>query len=205
MFTIHFLPHFSRSTLLRKNIASQRITHVQLPITNTTMQGRNFALNPKQGLKIHPFKDAHTPHAQSDRELNKLARYMVYIAVSSGGFENFNHKVGFVLKQTPSWNSASVCCVLTIMRMCHWLRDLCWRACYCLGLEEGCTRATPSLLKTRSGRRICFMIRQHYWLSFFATQASSTSIISLSPLSSFPADLLWFNYPHIVSVYLLSQ
>ncbi|KIK58200.1 hypothetical protein GYMLUDRAFT_246238 [Collybiopsis luxurians FD-317 M1] len=42
--------------------------------------GRNFALNPQCGLKIHAFKNAHTAEAQADRELGKLARYMVHIA-----------------------------------------------------------------------------------------------------------------------------
>ncbi|TFY78669.1 hypothetical protein EWM64_g5342 [Hericium alpestre] len=42
--------------------------------------GRNFALNPKQGLKISPFKDAHTEQGMADRELDKLARYMLHIA-----------------------------------------------------------------------------------------------------------------------------
>ncbi|KII88126.1 hypothetical protein PLICRDRAFT_612640 [Plicaturopsis crispa FD-325 SS-3] len=43
-------------------------------------QSRNFALNPPQGLKISPFKDAHTEHALGDRELEKLTRYLVHIA-----------------------------------------------------------------------------------------------------------------------------
>ncbi|KAF5387568.1 hypothetical protein D9757_006525 [Collybiopsis confluens] len=42
--------------------------------------GRNFALNPQSGLKIHAFKNAHTPEAQADRELSKLKRYMLHIA-----------------------------------------------------------------------------------------------------------------------------
>ncbi|KAJ3753018.1 HAD subfamily IIID h [Lentinula raphanica] len=42
--------------------------------------GRNFALNPQCGLKIHAFKNAHTEEARADRELDKLARYMVHIA-----------------------------------------------------------------------------------------------------------------------------
>ncbi|KAF9066328.1 hypothetical protein BDP27DRAFT_1544839 [Rhodocollybia butyracea] len=41
---------------------------------------RNFALNPQSGLKIHAFKNAHTTESQADRELEKLARYMVHIA-----------------------------------------------------------------------------------------------------------------------------
>lgn len=46
---------------------------------------RNFALNPNEGLKIHAFKNAHTEQAQADRELAKIARYMVHIA----GVEDF--------------------------------------------------------------------------------------------------------------------
>ncbi|KAA1469377.1 HAD IIID h [Dentipellis sp. KUC8613] len=53
--------------------------------------GRNFALNPKQGLKISAFKDAHTPQAMADRELDKLARYMLYIAAQED-LEKVNHK-----------------------------------------------------------------------------------------------------------------
>ncbi|KAF8077779.1 NLI interacting factor-like phosphatase-domain-containing protein [Lyophyllum atratum] len=41
---------------------------------------RNFALNPKEGLKIQAFKNAHTPEAMADRELDKLTRYMLHIA-----------------------------------------------------------------------------------------------------------------------------
>lgn len=48
-----------------------------------TSKSRNFALNPQSGLKIHAFKNAHTPGAQADRELDKLARYMVHIAPMS--------------------------------------------------------------------------------------------------------------------------
>ncbi|KAK0211162.1 HAD subfamily IIID h [Desarmillaria ectypa] len=46
---------------------------------------RNFALNPGQGLKIHAFRNAHTPEAMRDRELEKVGRYMLYIA----NFEDF--------------------------------------------------------------------------------------------------------------------
>ncbi|KAL5511377.1 hypothetical protein ACEPAH_4593 [Sanghuangporus vaninii] len=42
---------------------------------------RNFALNPGEGLKISAFKEAHTLRASEDRELEKLARYMVHIAI----------------------------------------------------------------------------------------------------------------------------
>lgn len=52
---------------------------------------RNFALNPEEGLKIHAFKHAHTEQAQADRELEKLSRYMVHIALM-GDFQTVNHK-----------------------------------------------------------------------------------------------------------------
>ncbi|KAH9483953.1 Ubiquitin-like domain-containing CTD phosphatase 1 [Psilocybe cubensis] len=52
---------------------------------------RNFALNPKEGLKISAFKNAHTPQAWEDRELYKLARYMVYIA-NIDDFTTLSHK-----------------------------------------------------------------------------------------------------------------
>ncbi|KAJ7217131.1 HAD subfamily IIID h [Mycena pura] len=52
---------------------------------------RNFALNPKEGLKISAFRDAHTPQAMADRELAKLARYMVHIA-SVDDFRTLSHK-----------------------------------------------------------------------------------------------------------------
>ncbi|KAF9013944.1 HAD-like domain-containing protein [Cyathus striatus] len=41
---------------------------------------RNFALNPKEGLKIRAFKNAHAAESRADRELYKLTQYMVYIA-----------------------------------------------------------------------------------------------------------------------------
>ncbi|KAJ7286299.1 HAD subfamily IIID h [Mycena rebaudengoi] len=52
---------------------------------------RNFALNPKEGLKISAFKNAHTREAMADRELDKLARYMVHIA-SVEDFRTLSHK-----------------------------------------------------------------------------------------------------------------
>ncbi|THG99973.1 hypothetical protein EW026_g2480 [Hermanssonia centrifuga] len=54
--------------------------------------GRNFALNPNQGLKIPAFKDAHTPHSMADRELDKVTRYMVHIASTHDDFSILNHK-----------------------------------------------------------------------------------------------------------------
>ena len=55
-------------------------------------QGRNFALNPRQGLKISAFRDAHTPRAMADRELDDLAKYLVHVA-SIDDMETLNHKV----------------------------------------------------------------------------------------------------------------
>ncbi|PCH37715.1 HAD IIID h [Wolfiporia cocos MD-104 SS10] len=54
--------------------------------------GRNFALNPGEGVKIPAFKDAGTPRAMADRELDKLARYMIQIATTHDDFRNVNHK-----------------------------------------------------------------------------------------------------------------
>ncbi|KAI0707674.1 HAD IIID h [Earliella scabrosa] len=53
--------------------------------------GRNFALNPKNGLKISAFKHAHTPAAQADRELGKVARYLLHIANAHEDLREANH------------------------------------------------------------------------------------------------------------------
>ncbi|TBU65507.1 HAD IIID h [Dichomitus squalens] len=53
--------------------------------------GRNFALNPKEGLKISAFKNAHTEQARADRELSKLGIYLVHIATSCEDFREANH------------------------------------------------------------------------------------------------------------------
>ncbi|KAF8965209.1 HAD-like domain-containing protein [Flammula alnicola] len=52
---------------------------------------RNFALNPKEGLKISAFKNAHTPQAWADKELENLARYMLHIA-DVDDFTTLSHK-----------------------------------------------------------------------------------------------------------------
>lgn len=59
-------------------------------------KSRNFALNPGEGLKIHPFKNAHTQEAMADRELDKLSQYMLHIA-NIEDFRTLKHKVGFLL------------------------------------------------------------------------------------------------------------
>jgi len=53
--------------------------------------GRNFALNPRQGLKISAFRDAHTPRAMADRELDDLAKYLLHVATVDD-METLNHK-----------------------------------------------------------------------------------------------------------------
>jgi ubiquitin-like domain-containing CTD phosphatase 1 len=49
-------------------------------------------LNPKEGIKIHAFKNAHTSEAMADRELEKLTRYLVHIAALDD-FRTIAHKV----------------------------------------------------------------------------------------------------------------
>lgn len=51
---------------------------------------RNFLMNPTNGLKIRPFKNAHTSRA-TDRELVKLTQYLKKIS-SLDTFENLDHK-----------------------------------------------------------------------------------------------------------------
>jgi ubiquitin-like domain-containing CTD phosphatase 1 len=56
--------------------------------------GRNFALNPTEGLKIHAFKHAHTAQARSDRQLYQVGKYMVHIAQTASDFTQVDHNVG---------------------------------------------------------------------------------------------------------------
>jgi len=51
---------------------------------------RNFLMNPTNGLKIRPFKNAHSSRA-TDRELVKLTRYLKKIA-SLESFDDLDHK-----------------------------------------------------------------------------------------------------------------
>jgi hypothetical protein len=55
------------------------------------MQSRNFALNPREGLKISAFKDAHTEGAAQDRELVRLGDYLVRIS-STPDFQTLDHR-----------------------------------------------------------------------------------------------------------------
>lgn len=51
---------------------------------------RNFLMNPRNGLKIKPFRDAHS-NRQHDKELLKLAKYLKYISKLEN-FSDLNHK-----------------------------------------------------------------------------------------------------------------
>lgn len=52
---------------------------------------RNFIMNPKTGLKIRPFRQAHL-NRDKDRELLYLATYLRDIARHCGDFDELNHK-----------------------------------------------------------------------------------------------------------------
>ncbi|OSD08539.1 HAD subfamily IIID h [Trametes coccinea BRFM310] len=65
--------------------------------------GRNFALNPGEGLKISAFKNAHTDAARADRELFKVARYLLHLANTHPDFRKAKHsKWKDVVKSLPS-------------------------------------------------------------------------------------------------------
>ncbi|BEI80681.1 hypothetical protein CcaverHIS002_0112100 [Cutaneotrichosporon cavernicola] len=53
--------------------------------------GRNFALNPGEGLKIRAFKGAGTLEAEADRELEKLGGYLVDLAEMTEDFTTVDH------------------------------------------------------------------------------------------------------------------
>ncbi|GJE87133.1 HAD subfamily IIID h [Phanerochaete sordida] len=53
---------------------------------------RNFAMNPRQGLHITPFKNAGTPEAAEDRELERVGQYLVHIAQTCDDFRKLSHK-----------------------------------------------------------------------------------------------------------------
>ncbi|KAI0032824.1 HAD-like domain-containing protein [Vararia minispora EC-137] len=44
---------------------------------------RNFALNPRNGIKISAYKEAGTESGRADRELRRLSRYLLHIARTS--------------------------------------------------------------------------------------------------------------------------
>lgn len=51
----------------------------------------NFLMNPKSGLRIRPFRQAHV-NRTTDRELLKLAVYLKNIAENSEDFSKLNHR-----------------------------------------------------------------------------------------------------------------
>lgn len=69
------------------------MTRVECP-SLTIVQSRNFALNPKEGLKIPAFKNAHSAEAIADRELDKLGKYLLHIA-NVPDFQTLSHRVNF--------------------------------------------------------------------------------------------------------------
>lgn len=52
---------------------------------------RNFIMNPKNGLKIRPFRQAHINRSK-DKELLFLTKYLRDIAVYVNDFSSINHK-----------------------------------------------------------------------------------------------------------------
>lgn len=52
---------------------------------------RNFIMNPKTGLKIRPFRQAHLNRGK-DKELLHLAVYLKNIAMHCEDFNELNHK-----------------------------------------------------------------------------------------------------------------
>lgn len=52
---------------------------------------RNFIMNPKSGLKIRPFRQAHL-NRDRDRELLHLSTYLKDIAQYCEDFDQLNHK-----------------------------------------------------------------------------------------------------------------
>ncbi|KAG8887594.1 hypothetical protein FRB98_009322 [Tulasnella sp. 332] len=54
--------------------------------------GRNFALNPGEGVKVHAFKDCHTTASMQDTELPKLGRYLVHLGANVLDFRTVKHK-----------------------------------------------------------------------------------------------------------------
>lgn len=69
---------------------------------------RNFVLNPGEGIKISAFKLDGTLESQNDRELEKLGRYLVWLA-SHADFKEVDHKnwkkIARALKETSERNT----------------------------------------------------------------------------------------------------
>lgn len=52
---------------------------------------RNFIMNPKNGLKIRPFRQAHFNRSK-DEELLHLSKYLKYLAKNCDDFSSINHR-----------------------------------------------------------------------------------------------------------------
>lgn len=52
---------------------------------------RNFIMNPKNGLRIRPFRQAHF-NRDKDRELLHLSKYLKDLAIHSNDFTKVNHR-----------------------------------------------------------------------------------------------------------------
>ncbi|OCF43570.1 HAD hydrolase, family IIID [Kwoniella heveanensis CBS 569] len=57
---------------------------------------RNFALNPGEGLRIRAFNKAGQPEGYADRELPRLARYLINIANNVEDFSTVDHSVSWI-------------------------------------------------------------------------------------------------------------
>lgn len=53
--------------------------------------GRNFVMNPKNGIKISAFKDSYKTRAK-DRELLHLAKYLLHLALNVEDFSAVDHR-----------------------------------------------------------------------------------------------------------------
>lgn len=67
---------------------------------------RNFIMNPKSGLKIRPFRQAHL-NRDKDRELVHLSTYLLDIAQYCDDFDTLNHKKWEKYKPDRKSHSAS--------------------------------------------------------------------------------------------------
>ncbi|THD25440.1 Ubiquitin domain-containing CTD phosphatase 1 [Fasciola hepatica] len=90
MISVHFPTHGVKEV---KPLAVIWENHPQWDSHNTIMFDdirRNFIMNPKNGLRIRSYRDAHVNY-KTDRELRGLARYLELIAQNEPDFTKLNH------------------------------------------------------------------------------------------------------------------
>ncbi|KAA0197998.1 Ubiquitin domain containing protein [Fasciolopsis buskii] len=90
MISVHFPTHGVKEV---KPLAVIWDNHPQWSSHNTIMFDdirRNFIMNPKNGLRIRSYRDAHV-NFKTDRELRGLARYLELIAQNEPDFTRLNH------------------------------------------------------------------------------------------------------------------